>query len=198
VLTRILLVIAVSYAIGCIAGAYYIMRLAHGVDIRAAGSGTAGARNALRVGGRPAAIGTFLFDVARGALAVIVARMLLSAEWAGALALAGVVVGHIWPAQLAFRGGKGLSVALGAMLVVSPLAVLIAATVGLMAGFLRRSLTVAALATTAFVPVAMLLAGLSVTAALITAAPMLLILIAHHPSFDRIRPPFAAAGRGLS
>ena len=197
-LTRILLVIAVSYAIGCIAGAYYIMRLAHGVDIRAAGSGTAGARNALRVGGRPAAIGTFLFDAARGALAVVVAQMMLGAEWAGALALAGAVVGHIWPAQLSFRGGKGLSVALGAMLVVSPLAVMIAATVGLMAGFLRRSLTVAALGTVAFVPVAALLAGQSVTGAVIIAATMLLILFAHHPSFERIRPPFAAAERGLS
>jgi glycerol-3-phosphate acyltransferase PlsY len=198
VLTRSLLVIAVSYAIGCIAGAYYIMRLARGVDIRVTGSGTAGAHNVLRVAGKSAAIGTFLFDAARGAVAVLVARMILSAEWAGALAMAGAVVGHIWPAQLAFRGGKGLSIALGAMLLVSPLAVLIAATVGMMAGFLRRSVTVAALATVAFVPVAALLAGLSVTSAVIIAATMLLILVAHHPSFERIRPPFVAAERGLS
>ncbi len=196
--TRTLAVLAVSYAIGCLAGAYYIMRLARGVDIRRAGSGTAGAHNVLRVAGRSAAIATFLFDVVRGALAVVLARSILGAEWVGSLALAAVVVGHIWPVQLSFRGGKGLSVALGAMLVVSPLAVAIAATVGIMAGFLRRSVTVAALATVAFVPVATLLAGLTVTSAVITALPMLLILVAHHPSFARTRPPLAAAERGLS
>jgi glycerol-3-phosphate acyltransferase PlsY len=174
------------------------MRLSRGVDIRVAGSGTAGAHNVLRVGGKSAAIGTFLFDATRGAVAVLVARLILSADWVGPLALAGAVVGHIWPVQLSFRGGKGLSVAFGAMLAISPLTVLIAAGAGAVIGAVMRSVSTAALATVAFVAPAALLAGLSVVAALILGATMLLILAAHHPSFDRIRPPLAAAERRLT
>jgi len=191
-LPRILSVIAASYAIGCVAGAFYIMRLVQGRDIRSLGSGTAGAHNVLRVGGRGPAIATFLFDVTKGAAAVILGQAILTVAWAGPLALGGLVVGHIWPAQLGFRGGKGLAPALGAMLAISPLGVLLATVAGVALGFARRSVTIGALATVACTAPAALLAGEPLSSAAIIGATMALILIAHHPVFARIRPPLAA------
>lgn len=164
------------------------MRLARGGDIRALGSGTAGAHNVLRVAGRRAAIATFLFDAAKGGVAVFVARMWVDAEWAGALALLCVVVGHVLPAQLSFRGGKGLAPGFGAMLVVDPLAMLIAAAGGIVAGVVARRITVAALATVAFGAPAALLTGHSWGTVLAVAAASLLILIAHHRVIERLRP----------
>lgn len=195
-MTRALIVSAISYAIGCISGAYYIMRLVRGADIRALGTGTAGAHNVLRVGGTSAAAGTFVIDTAKGALAVVTARALIDAEWAGALALLFVVVGHIWPAQLGFRGGKGLTAALGAMLAADPRATLIAAAAGVVSGAVARSVTVGALATVAFVIPSVVITGASVPAAVLAAVTMLLILWAHHPSFGRLRPPVAPAPGG--
>src|SRR5438105_6969596 len=118
---RVLLILAGSYALGCIVGAYYMVRLRTGIDVRTTGSGNAGARNVFRSGDRASAIATFTWDFAKGALAVWGAHLLVPQEWAGGLALLCVIIGHIWPAQLGFRGGKGVATAIGGMLVFIPL-----------------------------------------------------------------------------
>ncbi|HET9426350.1 MAG TPA: glycerol-3-phosphate acyltransferase [Gemmatimonadaceae bacterium] len=199
-MTRVLSVVVISYALGCISGAYYILRLSRGRDIRASGSGNAGARNMLRVAGRGPALGTFLFDAAKGTIAVALAQAVLPREWAGGVAMLCVVVGHVWPAQLSFRGGKGVSTALGALLLVDPLTVLYAAAAGAVTGLLARSSTVGGLAAVAFSAPAAIFAGLSAVSVALVAATTLLILWAHHPSFERLRPPppLVGAERGLS
>ena len=120
---QLILVIAASYALGCVVGAYYIVRLRTGADVRMSGSGNAGARNVFRSGDRASAVATFAWDVAKGALAVWGAHRLVSQEWGGAAGVAflSVIVGHIWPAQLGFRGGKGVATMIGGVLVAFPL-----------------------------------------------------------------------------
>ena len=115
-MTNIILVIAGAYALGCIVGAYYIVRLRSGVDIRATGSGTAGARNVMRSGDRIAAVLSFSWDAAKGAVAAYLAQRGLPQPWAGGVALIFAVIGHVWPAQLGFRGGKGVATAIGGTL----------------------------------------------------------------------------------
>jgi glycerol-3-phosphate acyltransferase PlsY len=106
-----------GYALGCVATGYYLVRWRTGQDLRTSGSGSVGATNAGRVAGPAAAVVTALLDIAKGALAVAIARILgLSGGWLVAAALA-VTVGHVWPAQLRFRGGKGVATAFGATLV---------------------------------------------------------------------------------
>ena len=106
-----------AYLLGCFAIGYYLVRARTGKDIREIGSGSTGARNAGRVLGKSGFTLTALGDLSKGALAVWFA-----AEFAGhnrtvmALAMLAVVVGHIWPAQLRFRGGKGVATSFGALL----------------------------------------------------------------------------------
>ena len=109
-----------AYALGCIVGAYYIVRLRSGKDVRAAGSGNAGARNVFRSGDRIGATLTLVWDVAKGALAMVIAREIAPDDLALAVAFVAVIVGHIWPAQLRFHGGKGVAPAIGAGLVLLP------------------------------------------------------------------------------
>jgi glycerol-3-phosphate acyltransferase PlsY len=110
-----LIVIAVSYALGCFSTAYYLFRFSTGGDIRSRGSGNAGARNIGRELGAWAFAVTFAADCAKGFLAVALARYFAPGETPPLLAAIAVVAGHIWPAQLAFRGGKGVAAGIGAL-----------------------------------------------------------------------------------
>ena len=106
-----------AYLLGCFATGYYLVRARTGHDLRQIQSGTVGARNAGRVLGKTGFAVTLLGDFAKGALAVWIAR-----EWTGdsrlaLFALLAVVLGHIWPVQLRFHGGKGVATSLGALLV---------------------------------------------------------------------------------
>ena len=147
----VLLVLA-SYVLGCFTAAYYLVRLRTGQDIRTMGTGTVGARNAGRTLGRAGFAATFAIDVAKGALAVGAAQALGVAPWAVMLAAVAVVVGHIWPAQLGFHGGKGLATALGAMLVYDYRVVVVVVVLGLLIYVMLRKVTLSLLAAIALTP----------------------------------------------
>jgi len=106
-----------AYVLGCFATGYYLVRARTGHDIREIESGSIGARNVSCVLGKAGFFLTVLGDVAKGVLAVWAARRFTGSDLLAAVAMLSVVVGHIWPAQLFFRGGKGVATSLGALLV---------------------------------------------------------------------------------
>jgi acyl phosphate:glycerol-3-phosphate acyltransferase len=106
-----------AYLLGCVATGYYLVRLRTEQDIRELGSGSIGARNVGRVLGRTGFLATVFGDGCKGALAIWVALHFTSDQRVVALALVAVVIGHIWPVQLKFRGGKGIATSLGALLI---------------------------------------------------------------------------------
>lgn len=116
----LVLVLLLAYALGCLSAGYYLARW-KGLDLRAAGSGSTGARNAGRLLGKGAFALTFALDLLKGAGAVLLARALTPHPWAPALAWVVVVVGHVWPVQLGFKGGRGISPAVGGLVATSPL-----------------------------------------------------------------------------
>jgi glycerol-3-phosphate acyltransferase PlsY len=186
---RAVLLALTSYVIGCLVGAYYITRLRSGADIRAIGSGNAGARNVLRTHDWKTAAATLAFDAGRGALAVVIASILLQEAWAGALAFLFVVTGHIWPAQLGFRGGKGAAPALGCMLALDVNAALLALAGGVVVYLIARSISAGGLTAVAIAPATHAALGARGTSVLTVAAACLLVLLAHHPAVDRSRSP---------
>ncbi len=105
-----------AYLLGCFAIGYYLVRGRTGKDIREIGSGSTGARNAGRVLGKPVFMLTAFGDLGKGALAVWSAQEWTHNHHLAALALLGVVAGHLWPAQLHFRVGKGVAASFGALL----------------------------------------------------------------------------------
>src|SRR5262245_50562724 len=117
------------YLLGSIPFSYLIARF-WGVDVRRAGSGNVGATNVMRTTGRLPGLLALLLDVAKGAAAVLIARSVEPATLP-ALAAAAVVLGHMFPVWLSFRGGKGVATGAGAFLPLAP-----AATVGAVGLFL--------------------------------------------------------------
>ncbi|MDD6707842.1 acyl-phosphate glycerol-3-phosphate acyltransferase [Eubacterium pyruvativorans] len=107
----------VAYLLGNISPSTILGRM-HGIDIKKEGSGNAGATNTLRVLGPRAAAVTFLVDVMKGVMAVILAEQ-MAGPAAGRWACLFVMLGHVWPVVLRFRGGKGVAVSFGAILAVN-------------------------------------------------------------------------------
>jgi glycerol-3-phosphate acyltransferase PlsY len=118
--TTLLWVAIASYALGCFCTGYYLVRWWSGRDVRAGGSGAVGAANTRRALGWWGFLATFLGDAGKGAAAVLLARAAGLHGWGEALALLLVVAGHLWPAQLRFRGGKGVATSLGGLAVLDP------------------------------------------------------------------------------
>lgn len=104
-----------AYVLGCANAAYYLVRWRTGQDLRVHGSGNAGARNAGRLLGARAFAWSFALDCAKGVAAVLLATALGAAPLTPALCAVLVVAGHVWPAQLGFRGGKGVATTVGAL-----------------------------------------------------------------------------------
>jgi len=126
------LAIAAAYALGCVATGYYVVRAITGEDVRTHATGSSGARNVARRAGIAAAVTTFGADLGKGAAAVALAGA-LAGGGAAAGALVAVVLGHVAPVQLGFRGGRGLGPGVGGLLVldwrVAAVALLVAAAV---------------------------------------------------------------------
>ena len=110
-----LLVLATGYLLGSIPFGLILTRLTGAGDLRSIGSGNIGATNVLRTGHKGLAAATLLFDLAKGAVAVVLARH-FAGDGAAALGGAAAVLGHCFPVWLRFKGGKGVATLMGVAL----------------------------------------------------------------------------------
>jgi glycerol-3-phosphate acyltransferase PlsY len=113
-----------AYLLGSVSFSYLIVKAREGMDVRTVGSGNAGATNVLRASGKGPAATVLLLDVIKGVLAVVVARAADAAPPVVGAAAVAVVVGHVFPVFLGFRGGKGVATSAGAMGALAPAAML--------------------------------------------------------------------------
>lgn len=107
-------VLLLGYVLGSIPFGVIVTRLGGAGDVRSIGSGNIGATNVLRTGRKGLAIATLLLDLAKGLLAVWIAASLSPGN--EQLAGAGAMLGHIYPAWLRFKGGKGVATFMGVAL----------------------------------------------------------------------------------
>lgn len=117
-----------GYLFGGIPFGLLVGRFAGVGDLRSRGSGKTGFTNSLRTMGWKWALIVVVGDIAKGAAAVLIGRMVLHDPWAAALAGVAAVLGHIFPVYAGFRGGRGVATAFGAFLAVSPAAALVVVT----------------------------------------------------------------------
>lgn len=124
----IILGISSGYLLGSIPFGYLLARLWKKIDIRQYGSGNIGATNIWRTLGPLPGVMVLLADMAKGALAVILARQLASGDMLVATELAaaaGALMGHGASIFLRFKGGKIVATGAGIIFILSPLTGLI-------------------------------------------------------------------------
>jgi glycerol-3-phosphate acyltransferase PlsY len=119
----------IAYLIGALPGSLVLGRL-RGVDIRALGSGNAGATNALRTQGKWFALAVLLFDIGKGVLVVCWLPLAVfpgvsldpsvPRTWLTLACGLAVIVGHVYPVWYGFRGGKGAATVVGVVAALEP------------------------------------------------------------------------------
>ena len=126
------IILLIAYLIGSIPCGFLLTKIMGGGDIRTTGSGNIGATNVMRALGKKAGYITFVLDVMKGVLIVFLAEYVfyhhglnpyatLSSSEFPAYDLImqyymfgiAVIIGHCFPVWLKFKGGKGVSTALG-------------------------------------------------------------------------------------
>jgi acyl phosphate:glycerol-3-phosphate acyltransferase len=151
-------IVLLAYLLGSIPFGYLLVRLSVGGDVRETGSGGTGATNVTRRAGRGVGVLTLLLDLLKGVAAVLVARALLGpgegALWWVCAAGAAVVLGHVFPVWLRFRGGKGVATGLGVFLVLAPIATLCAILVFVIVVWLWRYVSLGSIAAASVLPLA--------------------------------------------
>ena len=120
----------VSYLLGAIPTSYLVVRLIRGEDLRQRGSGNLGATNLYRVLGWRYAVPVAVFDMAKGAVPVLVfAPRAGHGEFTPLLLGATAMLGHVFSVFVGFRGGKGVATGAGVVLGLAPWAFLVALAV---------------------------------------------------------------------
>lgn len=208
------LVIGIAYLLGSIPFGYVIVRATQGADVRETGSGGTGATNVSRRAGKAAGVVTLVLDALKGATAIVIAKLILglaiigegghpgpplqfadvTAPWWIAGAAIAVIVGHIFPVWLRFRGGKGVATGVGVFLMLAPIAVALAALVFVGVVMLTRYVSLGSILAAVAIPVVVLLENAfirpveplaPIMAAAIAGAA--LIVFAHRENIRRLR-----------
>lgn len=149
---KTLLVLVAAYFIGSIPVAYLLVKVFYSRDIRRIGSHNVGAMNVARNLSFGLGLLTVVLDILKGVFAIVLAKYWAGTVFALVLAPVLVIAGDIWPVFLAFRGGKGLATAAGALLVIDVGIVFWAVLMLGLIAFLTHNATVATVATCLLLP----------------------------------------------
>ena len=129
-IVRDLALVVVAYLAGSIPMGVLVAKASGGPDPRTIGSGRTGGTNALRALGRKLALVVVLGDLLKGALPVLLARVITNGDPTVEVACGlAAVVGASRSIFLRFGGGRGVGTGVGTMLVILPAAVLLATPV---------------------------------------------------------------------
>ncbi|NQD65320.1 glycerol-3-phosphate acyltransferase [Bacillus haikouensis] len=140
IIIKFIIIMLISYFAGSAAGAYYVVKLFTGQDIRKIKSGNVGATNAGRVLGKRGFLLTILIDAGKVFITLaIVSHVFMNSNIALVTSAIFLIIGHLYPVQLGFQGGKGVVVYLASALFLSPLTIVVMAIVmGTSYAVLRR------------------------------------------------------------
>ncbi len=188
-----MLMVVLAYLAGSIPVGVLVARASGGPDPRTIGSGRTGGTNVLRALGRKWAALVVAGDLAKGALPVLLTRILTNGDSFAEVIVAGAAVaGSVRSVFLRFAGGRGVGTGVGTMLVIQPMAVVLAAPVFLLVILATRYVSLGSLlGSAAMFPATLLIwavaSGWVPPAYLVWAfVGPILIWLAHADNIDRL------------
>ena len=174
-----------SYLLGSVPFGYLIFYFSEGKDIRTMGSGNIGATNVLRSKGKLAGLATLTLDILKGALPIVYGRIHFDLPWIVLLGGLAVLLGHVFPAFLKFRGGKGVATLVGVFLVFYYPALLVFLAAFFLTLWLTRYVSLGSLLGTTALFFCILFTQV-VEAAVVAFAMLLLIVFRHRANIARL------------
>ncbi|TPK90432.1 glycerol-3-phosphate 1-O-acyltransferase PlsY [Mesorhizobium sp. B2-4-17] len=179
----LILALVFGYLLGSIPFGLLLTRAAGLGDVRNIGSGNIGATNVLRTGNKGLAAATLLLDALKGTTAVLIAGHFApeTAVWAGL----GAFLGHLFPAWLGFKGGKGVATYLGVLVGLAWQVALVFAVAWLAMAYLFRYSSLAALTAAVIVPIALYVLSTPRIAAVFVVMSII-VFIKHRANISRL------------
>lgn len=181
----IILGAALGYLLGSIPFGLLFTRFGGKGDIRDIGSGNIGATNVLRSGSKALALATLIADAVKGGLAVALIWR-LGSDTAAYMAGLAAFIGHLFPVWLDFKGGKGVAVFIGAIIVMSPLTGLLFLATWLIVALASRMSSLSAITALILTVPFLIFLGENDTA-LFASLMVALSLWAHRENIGRLR-----------
>lgn len=175
----------IGYLFGSIPSGVVVARAMNLGNLRDIGSGNIGATNVLRTGNKKAAALTLVFDAAKGAIVVLLARA-LAAENAVQIGALMAFLGHCFPVWLRFRGGKGVATYLGILWALAWPMGAAACLIWLVIAAITRYSSLAALLAAGWIPIVMVFTGYG-QFFMLAAILGLLIYARHWGNIQRLR-----------
>jgi len=178
--------VIIGYLLGSIPTAYIVSRVRKGTDIRTIGSRNMGGANVMREIGTHEGVFVGLFDIAKGAGAILIAQALNVSELWTFGAGFGALVGHNFPVFAGFRGGRGSATIIGIFLVLAPAATLVTLVVVAIPFFASRKFGGAVIIGLALLPLFIWLLKGSLSLVRYALAVDLFMLIRNLPDIRRV------------
>ena len=153
----IVLFAIVAYLIGSIPTGYLIVKIKTNQDIRNIGSGSTGATNVKRVLGKKWFFTVMILDALKGALPVILAKVLTVDEIGlyGVICAIFVILGHSKPVFLQFKGGKSVASGVGTLIALSPVVGLLTALIWAIITYISKYVSLGSIVAISLSPILM-------------------------------------------
>lgn len=185
----IIVVVLIGYLLGAISFAVIVAR-AHGIDILNSGSGNPGATNVKRVLGPGPGNLVFFLDCLKGFIAagwpLLLFPDIVYSELLAVFGFLAVILGHSFSVFLKFKGGKGVSVTVGGLLALMPLALFIGTLVWVLVFYITRYVSLASIFLGASLPVSAFLLGYRETLLLLALFIAIMIGTRHRANIVRL------------
>ena len=139
----VLSVISLSYILGSIPSGIIFAKIFKLKDLRTIGSGSTGTTNVLRTGNYTAAALTLVLDFGKACLAIYLSQIVN--EKLILISSLAILIGHIFPLWLKFKGGKGFACYLGIIFMINFYLFIFISLIWLITFFARRVSSLSAL-----------------------------------------------------
>lgn len=174
-----------SYLFGNISPSIILSKILLKSDIRAHGSGNAGATNVRRVMGNKAGAIVFLLDMLKGIVPTAIGAKIGGEQLAYLCGIA-VVLGHVFPIFLKFKGGKGVATSFGAALIINPLFAILSISVFTIIVWKTRYVSLGSILGTCTFPLLSIFFGYAFKTVLLSMIFTLIIVFSHRENIKKL------------
>ena len=182
-----ILIILLFYLIGSISPAFITGKLVKGIDIREANTGNAGASNVTITLGLKYGLLVGIADVLKGVIPILILRYYFPENdilwFAGGVSL---VIGHVYPFYMDFRGGKGTSTFVGVLLAGAPIVGLVLMIVLILVTIISDHVAIGTLFFIVLAPVSLYVIDYQLLTVVIVIVYSLLSFYKHSSNFIKI------------
>ena len=181
--------IPIFYLIGSIPFAFIITKFFGFGDIRKIGSGNVGATNVLRTGKKSLAAVVLSFDILKGFLPIITLSIFYDAKlqileitFLGSF----LIIGHIFPIWLKFKGGKGVATYIGYIFGINYNLGILFIICWIIVAFVKKYSSLASIASLIIIPIVSIYLSLNIIVTINLFVISFIVIIKHISNIKRL------------